>query len=144
MLIRRMDELTLQVKNIKEDLTARVVRTEEGQCQMGAALRDIEASLLKNKELQESIHQEIASEDGTLQGGSHDQDVPDVDGQLPRGLRSSAMQKPIPFDGMVSWDSYKTVRNALLHESVEGTREGCLLGDQSQGTSNGGSEQFDP
>ena len=45
MLIRRMDELTLQVKNIKEDLTARVVRTEEGQCQMGAALRDIEASL---------------------------------------------------------------------------------------------------
>ena len=48
MLIRRMDELTLQVKNIKEDLTARVVRTEEGQCQMGAALRDREASLLKS------------------------------------------------------------------------------------------------
>ena len=65
-------------------------------------------SVKKHKELQESIHQEIASEDGTLQGGSHDQDVPDVDGQLPRGLRSSAMQKPIPFDGMVSWDSYKT------------------------------------
>ena len=42
-----MDELTLQVKNMKDDLTAQVVRTEEGQCQMGAALRDIEASLLK-------------------------------------------------------------------------------------------------
>ena len=102
MLIRRMDELTLQVKNIKEDLTARVVRTEEGQCQMGAALRDIEASLLK--QAQESILQEIASEDR----GSHDQDVPDVDGQLPRGLCSSATQKPIPFDGKISWDSYKT------------------------------------
>ena len=92
MLIRRMDELTLQVKNMKYDLTAQVVRTEEGQCQMGAALRDIEASLLKkkHKELQESIHQEIASEDRTPQGGSHDQDVPDVDGQLPHGLCSSA------------------------------------------------------
>ena len=65
-------------------------------------------SVKEHKELQESIHQEIASQDGTLQRGSHDQDVPDVDGQLPRGLRSSAMQKPIPFDGKVSWDSCKT------------------------------------
>ena len=98
-----MDELTLQVKNMKDDLTAQVVRTEEGQCQLGAALRDIEASLLKkkHKELQESIHQEIASEDRTPQGGLHDQDVPDVDGQLPHGLCSSATQKAITFDGMV-------------------------------------------
>ena len=76
-----MDELTDQVKNMRENLSARVGRTKEGQCQMGAALGDIEASLLKkHKELQESILEEIASEDRTLQGGSHDQDVPDVDG----------------------------------------------------------------
>ena len=65
--------------------------------------------------MQESILEEIASEDRTLQGGSHDQDVPDVDGQLWCGLHSSAMQKPIPFDGKVSWDFYKTQFEMLYY-----------------------------
>ena len=71
MLIQRMNELTQQLKDLKEDLTVRVERAEEGQCQMVAALRDVEDSLPKKlNELWESILQEIASADRSLQGRS--------------------------------------------------------------------------
>ena len=104
-LIQRMDEQNQQLKTLTEHLSSRVDGAEKGQQQMMSALREVEASLLeKQEQLRESILQEVATGDRMWEGGSQ------VDQQQPQGASScpTIVHKPVPFDGKVSWDSYKT------------------------------------
>ena len=108
LLIQRMDEQNLQVKSLTEHLCTRVESAEKGQQQMMSALREVESSLLdKQKELRESILQEVVGE-SILQEvvGDRGRSENEQQSRVPSSL--TAVQKPIPFDGKVSWESYKT------------------------------------
>ena len=102
LLIQRMDEQNLQVKSLTEQLCTRVESAEKGQQQMMSALREVESSLLeKQRELRESILQEVV--------GDRSRSEDEQPSRVPSSPSSqTAIQKPIPFDGKVSWDSYKT------------------------------------